>query len=660
MATRKTPIKDEEGRALALPEALLKLGAKVTPDKLGITIPVEAIDTLRANRIRTTSMAQVPSTPRMVWRNGGGVGVQKGMFRWDSLAVESLRRVRERSPLVQAIHRARQTQVQRLARQWPGKRGEVGWRIVHKDFHDPNKKVPDSIKPYIATAEKLIKVPHPLYCPTTGSMFSQLEDDYLTLNRPVIERIYSTMDSSYVVGFRPVDAGIIWPTLNFMQKWFAEHPRWYGDYDVRRLTEEDALNIMSDSLGHDIAHAEYCLVREGVLEAVYGPGVLKVAPALNRTDITYAGWPPSHVEQGIEAILSFWNTWTYNASYHTRGMLAEFIIGVSGNVADEDLDAFRDMLRQATQGADRAWQPPIMPLPDAQTLQVIQLKPNNRDMCFETWLSLLISLVCAYYRMDPSTINAKPWDGGSGPSLSAPNREKEIALAKEEGLQSDMQHLVDAMFDPLVQEIHPDLRMVFEYGDFDPLKEAQINEILVRTTKSRNEIRMSQGDDPWGFFLAPPDYKAASDEDKKKHDDNPWNMPADPGFMNAMNQRKMMEQMQNQQQPDGFGGNAGDAKDDGFGGEQPQFPFGKPPGAGGGPPGAPGAPGAAPKPPAAGAAPPMAAAPAPKPQTGTAPLMKGGARLIVRSDGTSEMHVSPPEQAPKSVSVYVRSDKAKE
>ena len=631
MATRRNSLipQGDQGRPVPPPEVLAKLGAKVSADGT-LSIPPEALDAIRANRVREATTSQVPSTPRLVHRNGGGVGVQKGMFRWDALAVESLRRMRERSPLVQAIHRARQTQVQRLSREWPEKRGEVGWRVVHKDYLDPRKKVPDSIRPFIATAENLIRSPSPRYCPTTGSLFAQLEDDYLTINRPVVERLFSTMDRKYVVGIKPVDGGLIWPTLNFLQRWMAENPRWYGSANPTTLSVDDALAIISESLGHDLGNAEYCLVREGVLEAVYAPDVLLVAPSINRTDVTFAGWWPSHVEQAAETILAFWNTWTYNASYHTRGMLAEFILGISGNVHDDDIDAFTAQLRSATQGADRAWQPPIMPLPDGQTIQKIDLKPNNRDMMFETWLSLLIAMTCAVYRMAPSTINARPLDGGASPGLNAPNREKEIALAKEEGLQSDVQHLVDGILNPIVREIHPDLRVLFEYGDFDPEKEARINEILVRTVKTRNEIRLAAGDQPQGFYLSPEDYDGASDEDKQKHDDNLWNMPADPGFANMMNQRKMMEQMGGQQ-PDGFGGDQGE--DDGFGGQAQQFPFGQMPGAGQ-PPGPGKPPGAAPQPGAGG--PP--AGPGPKPPGGMAPMQKGVRRrprvsvVYVRSD----------------------------
>jgi hypothetical protein len=238
-------------------------------------------------------------------------------------------------------------------------------------------------------------------------------------------------------------------------------------------------------------------------------------------------------------ILAALNAHTYNAIKFTRGMLTEFLIGVTGDVSEEDLDNFAQLLREATQGVNKAWQPPIIPLPADSTIEKIALKENEKDMGYETWMALLIAQICAVYRMDPSTINAKPWDGGSGPSLSAPNRQQEIALAKEEGLQSDWEHLNASFFTPIVQMVHPDLYVEMQTGDFDPLKEAQVGEIRSRSHVTRNERRLEDGLDPMGFWLDPDAYMAASPEDQRRHDENPWNLPADQSFVNLVTGKKI-------------------------------------------------------------------------------------------------------------------------
>jgi hypothetical protein len=353
-------------------------------------------------------------------------------------------------------------------------------------------------------------------------------------------------------------------------------------------------------VGWDLYGAEFCLVREGVLEAVYQPGKLLVSPHYNRTDVNVVEYPPSHVEMAIELVLAFVNTFDYNATQFTKGMLAEFILGVSGDVHPDSIDAFIDLFREATQGVRRAHQPPIMPLPSDGDLKKIDLKANNRDMMFEVWMSVLVALCTAVYRMDPSTVNSKPWEGGSGPSLNAPNREKEISLAKEEGLQGDLNHLAKGILNPIVQSIHPDLMVMWEFGDFDPQREAEINGKRAQTSITRNEVRLAEGLKPKGYWVPDDQYDGLSDEDKDRYDSNLWNMPTDPTFVNAVQQAQMMEQggpeemggppgmggPGQEEEDDGYGGPPGgpqgqEPDDDGYGQRQAQFPFGQRPDTGG-------------------------------------------------------------------------------
>lgn len=534
--------------ALAPIDKLREYGVSTNPDG-SLNVPPEALKAVREDQYRRATMSRVPSTPRFMFREIGGLAVRKGHSRFEVLSLEVLRRVRERSPMLQAIHQARHYQLRRMARKWPGKRGEVGWRIVHKDFHSHDAVQPKDMEPYIERATRMFTKPAERYgCKTTGDLFGSLWEDLATINRPTLELLRSAWYEEEIVGMRPVDGGIIWPSLVWLEKWFKDHPDWWSTHGrpAKVQNEVEALQLISEIEGFDIFGAEFCLVRDGALEAVYTSDQMICSPILNRTDISYAGYPPSHVEVAVETTLAFINTWDYNATMFTRGMLADFIIGVSGDVHEDDVDAFLDQLREATQGVSRAWQPPVMSLPHEGAIQKIDLKASPHDMAFETWMSLVMSLGCADYRMDTSTVNFKPWDGGSGPSLSAPNREKEISLAKEEGLQGDLGHLVESVFTPLVQRIHPDLVMVMEYGDYDPMKEAEVHEKQAEVSRTRNDIRVEQGDLPEGFWVEADKREKMSDEDREKYEANPWNWTNNATFgqaMQAIQQAKQMAEM---------------------------------------------------------------------------------------------------------------------
>lgn len=606
------PVTSESPLAAVSRSPIRDRGSYVEVDKA-------ALATVQRERARKLAITSIPSTPRDMIRDIGGLAVGKGHGRWPHVTFDMLRELRERAPILQPIHQARAYQVRALAQKWSGKRGTVGFRVVHKDYTEHNAKTPDGFDRHIKRFESVLWRPAPSYdVHTLGAALSMLIEDLMTINRPVVELIPSLIDPGRIVQWRPVDGALIWPTLQWLEKWVADNPRWSLGYDRGRLRPEDQIELVSNAIGQDLFGAEFVLVRDGLAEAVYPNGRLKVAPLMNRTDVRFAGYPPSHVEQAIALVSAFISAFDYNTANFTKGMMAEFILGLPADMHDDDIDAFADMFREATQGTARAHQPPILPLPHGKdTIQKIDLKRPNNEMGWTDYMSMNMSLAAAIYRMDMAPLNGKPWDGGAGPKLSEGSRIEEISLAKEEGLQGDVGHLCDTILTPMAMACHPDLRVIAEYGNYDPEKEARVYELRANNDMTRNEVRMQQGLEPMGFWLPPDEYDDADDATKQKFDDNVWNWPKDPVFANAIGQAKsrdqqaqMMAQQQAGQGPqpgdpheDGFGG-----YDDGFGGAHPAHdpsPYGAPQGA----PQPGGAPsGGAPRPPGPGGAAPMAKA----------------------------------------------------
>lgn len=583
----------------------------------GMDLSPQAVRALAEEHSRRITTSWVPSTPRHFSRDAGGVAVRKNASR-NMVSMETLRLVRERAPILQAIHAARAAQARRMSVRWSGRRGDVGWRVVHRNHHEINARPPKGFEKWIRSFEVVLERPAPVHGFTsTSPFFTSWEEDLLTINRPCTEILFSALDPDRIVGFKPVDGALIWPTQFLVERWVARNPQWYGRWSPGALSEDQALDLLSDQMEIDLRVAEYALVREGSVEATYDRKRLIVAPVINRTDVTFNGYWPSNVEQALEVALTFCNTWDYNAMLFTKGMLAEFALGISGSIHPDDFDAFVDSFRDATQGVRRAWQPPMIPLPEGGKLEKIDLKASNKDMLMEVFMALQAALCTAVYRMDPSTINARPWDGSGGSHLGGESgRGTEIALAKEEGLQGDLQHLCESTLTPIAQACHPDLMVIMEYGDFDPQKEAAIYEVRARVSLTRNEVRLSEGLEPMGFWLPVDEYNslAPDSEERKRYEANPWNRPTDPGFSQQLQQAEQMDmqkQMMAQGQPpppdDGFGG-PDQGQDDGFGGKPSALP-----GPGGGPGGAP----SGPTPP--GGSPAGPAQPTPP----TAPMAKG-------------------------------------
>lgn len=565
----------------------------VKSDDGDLQVPTEVLEAIRAERVRAAAIPRVPSTPRHLMREGGGVGVGRGgsgAGHVTALSFEALRRIRKRGALFQAIHAARAYQVRAVSRKWQGQKTDVGWHVVHKDYSRSNTRVPEGFQRWIDRFEKILEHPAPYHgCKTTSSLMVRLVEDLLTINHPAVEVLHSAVDPDRVVGFRPIDGATVWPTLFWVEKWMAEHPNHGQKWAREELSDAQRLEIVSQAMGHDLFDAEFCIVRDGMLDAIPSKGRVLCAPLENSTDIEDVGYPQSHVEQALEMGVAFIAGWDFNTSYFTRGMFADIALGVVGEYGDDSVQAFRDQLTESAVGLPNAHSVPVIGLADSGDLVKIDLRKTNQEMMFPEWLSLVTSLGAAVYRMDMSTINGKPWSGGGSPALSEGSRSHEIQLAKEEGLQADMQHVVDHFLIPLARRCHPDLRVVVEYGEEDQKVLAELYSTRSKTEMTRNEVRIAQDMKPLGFWAE--DYDALGDEDKKRFDDNIWNMPADPTFVNAKQQQAMLEQQA--QAPmgapgapppgggdadgfgaepdpgDGFGGSSAPAGGDGFGGGAP-------------------------------------------------------------------------------------------
>lgn len=502
------------------------------PDHVDTDVDAESLRAARAQQLRRAAVPISPTTPLHFNRQAGGV-VGRGLGRYSGFSSELLRRIRDRSPIIQAIHAARHAQLRRLARPWSGKPGDVGWRIVHKDFHDPHIETPARFKDIIERAKAMFCCPDARDCKTTGELFVQAWEDYATINRPVVEPLWSMLKPDWCVGWTPVDGALIWPTMRWVDFATSEAGRLLAiSPDAPPAVRMAAISRV---LGMDLETCDFVLVREGIPEIGYPKrNKLLVAPFKSRTDVRYAGWPPSILEQATLSALSHLNAWNYNDGFFTKGLMSEIIIAITGADTDEDVDAFADMLREAGQGVDHAHQPPIMSMSSKGKVEVIPLKPNAKDMGFEGWMSMTSVIQCATYRIHPSTISLKPWDPNSGATLSEASRDHEIDLANEEGLQGDMQHLVDSIFNPMIAMVNPDLRVIIEYGGFDAEKAAKVDAIHVETTQSRNQIRMRNGEPPMDAFTPPDKWDSASDEEREEHRANPWNWPADSTFAGVM------------------------------------------------------------------------------------------------------------------------------
>jgi len=526
MARRKRSVEEYEGKLAQM--------TTLTPDGK-LEVDPKALDLVRLQQARHLTLSAVPAIQANAMRTAGGAGLERGHSS-PQLPMTVLRQIRESSGLLQSIHAARHAQVQRMSQRWNGVPGAVGWHVYHKDYFDPTRDVPAGFDRYINAFETILRSPAPSYgFTTTADLLVPLAEDLLTINHPVVQVLHLATDPTCMVGLKPEDGGIIWPTLAWLELWRKKEGAGGGARLAAGVrNERELLEVASLAMDFTLFGAEYVLVRDGMCERAYTRDELIVAPQITRTDIRYAGYPPSKVDEAISSVIAAIDAFGFNHNFFTTGLIIDTFFAMSGDYTENDVQAFMGMLTDAATKTGRAHQVPVIPMGSSGDIKPVKIKDNPTDMAFETWMSYLSNQVLAVYRMDPSTVNIKPWGGGATGGLSEANRTTEIALAKEEGLQSLLTHIAAKCLEPAAQRIHPDLRVRFEFGDYDPVKAASVAEVRTRVDMTRNEARMERGQDPFGVCLTPKEYVKATPEEQRAHDANPWNWPTDASFATAM------------------------------------------------------------------------------------------------------------------------------
>lgn len=553
---RKTP------PPVAAPTALVQMFAdgtgQVSPELAQVLHRYQELSKGQVHQIVVQSQgSQVPGRPVLSPVFQGYAAVGKGMGLGASgITYDLLRRVRERSVVLQAMHSARHAQLRAFSLRSFGTPGEIGWRVVHRDWRNPRARVPESIQRHIERASRRLSSPARMHgISTMGDVLAPLWDDFATINRPVLE-VLRDADGDWS-GLRPVDGGRIWDSAAWLSVWAAGAGRQY--LDKPGLTDQQMLEIASSRLNVDLtnlARARYMYVESNIVVRTLDADSLIVGSACTRTDVTYGPYTPGYVENCLEVAVAAANALEYNSSFFTSGMTSDVLLLLRDGMGPGRYAQFARALRENTQGVARAHQPAVAEVPNpTQDVHALNVSGRtNKEMQFEVWASMLYALACAIYRMDPSTINVKPWDGGSGPSLNAPNREREISLAKEEGLRTDLRHIVAALLTPAVQEEHPDLEVHLDDGTFDPGRALELESKQLANTRSINEIRTANGDPPIRFYIPPDEWEKASEADRERHWANPFNMPGAAEIALRREQSAAMQQQAAGGGDDGAGG----------------------------------------------------------------------------------------------------------
>lgn len=505
----------------------------------GILIPGSTLAWMDADAQRRAMTMAVPDFP-LHYMSGLPDGVADPQtVGYRQVGWQTLRRWREQVPIICAIHASRARTAEFHSRVWDGRRDSVGFRVRHPKHYQPGKVVPAHMEKFITQAEGFLREP----CAgsrkysTLRGVVPPLIEDLLTINRMAIEVLTSSADPNKVVGFRPIDAGLIMERVEFIASWLTGHADDEKHAkEVRRYLDmpdsSEAATYVSEVVKHNLPGQEYVLVRSGIVEGTYSPGRIMVESLQRRTDVNWAPYQPSCVEDALEAIAASWEVWNNETNQFREGFWADTMLLFSGGVNPADYQQVIQTMREGGQGYKRRGKPiPIRGLNPDSDVKVVKLKDPPTEMGWSKWFSLLAGMIAAVYSEDLSSINLASFGGRDSGGIFQRDRSEEIDNSRTAGHKVDLGACASLFTRFIRAHVHPQIEVDMEFGEYDAMEEARLHEVLVKTTSTRNELRIERGQEPWGFHLPAADYRTASDEDKTKHDQNPWNMPDSQTFM---------------------------------------------------------------------------------------------------------------------------------
>lgn len=542
---------DNDAKDSPRPLSTTGVGSMILADSDGnLTVGKSAREWFQLTSARSASVTAVPNYPRYHVPDLPSDVVSDMITGYARVGWAMLRKFREQNPLCKLIMASRHRTALQHAIIHDGRKTTVGFKTLHQDHYRAGVKPPSYIEPYIRMADELLRSPAPGdRAPTLGDLVVPLVEDLLVINRPVIEVLTSRDDPKQVAGIRPVDGALILERAQYVRFWLSEAKVKEQSEIIKRQVNhyidrpaEDAATFVSEQTKHNIANAEYVLVRDGIVEGTYSPGRLYTNPMRTRTDILYTPYQPSAVEDAMEILSAFWETWDRENIVFREGSWADTLLMFEG-IDNGEFNNFLQQIREAGQGYHRSHKPIMVRGMEASKVHKIDLKPPPNEMQFMQRVIMTANMVCSIFQEHPSSINFPEFQGGARSPLNERDRSDEIDAAKSAGHKTDLTLIANLLTKIVRDKIHPELIVVCNFGDYDAMSQARLHEVRVKSTHTRNELRVADGERPHGFYLSPDDYDKASDEKKAKHDQNPWNQPDSAVFMQQAQALSMASQM---------------------------------------------------------------------------------------------------------------------
>jgi len=221
-----------------------------------------------------------------------------------------------------------------------------------------------------------------------------------------------------------------------------------------------------------------------------------------RTDIDHSGYGYSMVEQAIDLVTGLINSFMYNMGFFTEDKLPRGMLLLQGDADTEEVEMIEDYLVNIMSGGPLSkWHVPIIPAGknsdasgEGRKFEWVSLQGSNKDMEFSQWTEFLWSSITALFGVDLEELGIRT---SKSTPIIGQNAEPRLEASKSRGLGSILGFL-QGHLQKVLDKVDP--RFEFEFVGYekdDPVQKNQMRESQLRTSKTIDEIRTEDGDEPF-------------------------------------------------------------------------------------------------------------------------------------------------------------------
>lgn len=240
-------------------------------------------------------------------------------------------------------------------------------------------------------------------------------------------------------------------------------------------------------------------VLEGVPRVAYTYDDIIYEVRNPRTDLWVNGYGFAEAEMVVRVLTAYLNSFNYNAAGLDRNAIPRGLLTLFGEYDMPELLAFKSQLRAMLHGASNRWVLPVLASRSKEGgAAYVPIDTNYNEMYFAKWTTLLVSICCAVFTIDPQEIHFDSFSGHASSPLSGQDTAEKLSHSRNKGLIPLLQfigRILNQWLIPLMTD-----KYILRFTGLTEEDPAQKHE-LFKLGSTIREIREANGQEPMGNDL---------------------------------------------------------------------------------------------------------------------------------------------------------------